>query len=126
MARKVEEQCMFCGMAPCECDGVAKPKKAPKPKPKPKMQPKPKEESKPTDPVVNDSSEDIFGNIPERRSKFTAPKKVEERDWAMELALNAIRPLATTASQYQIDQALKRNYPLDVAKRIRALKGSRK
>lgn len=117
MARKVEEQCMFCGMSPCECPGTLKPKKATKPKAK--VAAKVVEKKEPVQRSNESSSdEDIFGDIPARQSKFKASAKVRERDWELESALHALRPICSPKSQNEIDKVLNAPYPPALDRRV--------
>lgn len=73
MARKGPELCMFCGSAPCECEGVAKPKKKRIAKKAVKSEQKEKEQlAEPTVERSEDSSEDFASLVP--------PSKERKRD----------------------------------------------
>ncbi len=95
MARQLDAPCMFCGGNPCICDGG----KTTKSSPRTRKASSPVEKStiETSQPSTRSDSdiEDVFGEIPEAKSKFKSVSHSEDRDLSLESALRILRPLVS-------------------------------
>lgn len=108
MAKKnLNEPCIFCNAAPCECAGAVKVKKKPAVKSRPPVTP-PREPEK----------EDIYGAVPSSVTKFKTPAKEIDVDLSRLSALRVLREIVCEQDRQMIDKELNRPYPQELDRRL--------
>lgn len=109
---------MFCGAAPCECDGSPKPKKR---QSKTTRTPSVSKESTTTSPSVMPvpDMEDVFGEVPTASQPFrNKTQQTDDRDLSYLSALRILRPLVNDVGQRLIDKELNPPYPQEIDRRV--------
>jgi hypothetical protein len=68
---------------------------------------------------MEESTEDVFGEIPEATSRFKSESHSEDSpDLSYFAALRVLRPILNDASKREVDRELQRPYPQSVDRRI--------
>ncbi len=131
MARKLDSPCMFCGGLPCTCD-TGQTKKSSKPTVKASSSRAKKTTAKspdstPSHSATEESTEDVFGEIPTQvLPKFKTKSDSEsDRDLSYESAIRVLMPLLSEIEQRRVKKELNHPYPQDVDKRAARWKANR-